>query len=481
MRKKSSKAEFLALFTFLAGAVLVLTNGFSAHIFAQDEERAVYEQIEPIGEVLAEILQNYVYEPDLDKAVEGALMGIMSSLDRNSSYIPAEMFTQMREDTEGEFEGIGVQIKIDEENRVFVFQPFPDAPAAKAGMKSGDIIVGVDGVEVEDFTSEATNVGEKLSMVSDRIKGPKGTSVDVTVERLGTDGVSASNIEINVKRGKIPVTSIKEARMIQGGIGYLRIGDFRKKTAEDIRDQIKDFEQDGMRALVLDLRWNPGGLLNASRDVCELFLPKGSLVTSTRGRANSTGRYLDDMALRTEKKPIIPETMPLVVLVSGGSASSSEIVTGALQFHKRALIIGEQTFGKGSVQTIIPLSQPVGAALRLTTALYYTPGDVTIDLVGISPDIGVEMDGDAQYNLRVQMIKSIDAGPEFINRQNHGRVTGNLEGEKTDELIHDVVLERALGVINEDSRFENLLEKYHRDIRDTQKMASDEAIKNKVH
>jgi carboxyl-terminal processing protease len=481
MRKKSSKAEFLALFTFLAGAVLVLTNGFSAHIFAQDEERAVYEQIEPIGEVLAEILQNYVYEPDLDKAVEGALMGIMSSLDRNSSYIPAEHFTQMREDTEGEFEGIGVQIKLNEENQVYVFQPFPDAPAAKAGVKSGDLIVGVDGVEVESFTAEATTRGEKLTLVSDRIKGPRGTSVGITVERLGADGVTKSNIDIEVKRGKIPVTSIVEARMIQGGVGYLRVSDFKKKTADNIRDTLKDFEQDGMRALVLDLRWNPGGLLNASREVCELFLPKGSLVTSTKGRVNSTGRYMDDMMLRTEKKPVIPETMPLIVLVSRGSASSSEIVTGALQFHKRALIVGEQTFGKGSVQTIIPLNQPAGAALRLTTALYYTPGDVTIDLVGIAPDIDVEMNEEIQYNLRVQMIRSMDHGPEYINRQNHGSVTGNQDGEQGDELIDDVVLERALGIINEDNRFENLVEKYHRDIRDTQKMASDEAIKNKVH
>jgi len=476
MRKKSSKAEFLALFTFLLGAVLVLTNGFSAHIFAQDGERAIYEQIEPIGDVLAEILQNYVYEPDLDKAVEGALMGIMSSLDRNSSYIPAQHFTQMREDTEGEFEGIGVQIKLNEENLVYVFQPFPDAPASKAGVKSGDIIVGVDGVDVETFAADATTRGEKLSLVSDRIKGPRGTSVEVTVERVGDDE-EISTHDILIKRGKIPVNSIVEARLIQGGVGYLRISDFKKKTADDIKKTIKEFEQDGMRALILDLRWNPGGLLNASREVCELFLPKGKLVTSTKGRENTKGSYMDDMMLVTEKKPIIPENMPLVVLVSRGSASSSEIVTGALQFHKRALIVGEQTFGKGSVQTIIPLSQPAGAALRLTTALYYTPGDVTIDLVGISPDVNVEMDEEAQYNLRVQMIKTLDDGPEFINRQNHGAVTGNID----EEFVQDEVLARALGIINEDSQFENLLEKYHRDIRDTQKMASDEAIKNKVH
>ncbi len=468
MRKSSSKAEFIALVTFLVGATLVLTNGFSSRIFAQDADRAVFDKIEPIGEVLGEVLQNYVYTPDLDEAVEGALIGIMNSLDRNSSFIPAEGYQSMREDTEGEFDGIGVMIGFNDEGHVVVRQPVPGAPAAKAGLRAGDYIEGVDGVPLVDIISASATQNQALGAVSSRIKGPRGTNVGITVSRAIDEDDDASEreeLEFDVKRGKIPLQSVLEARVLDGGIGYIRISDFKKNTSDDLRKRLKEFEDEGMNSLILDLRWNPGGLLNASREMCELFLPRNTLVVSTRGREKASGRYTEEMELSTEKHPVVPETMPLIVLVNGSSASSSEIVTGALQYHERALIVGEKTFGKGSVQTIIPLNRPAGSALRLTTALYYTPAGVTIDSIGILPDVEAVMDDDQQEALLLQMMRSYqDDALLMRDRQDHGRVTGNM----AEDAAQDTVLERAVEILREDAVFDNLLQKYHRDVRETQ-------------
>lgn len=475
MRRNSSKAEFMALVTFLIGATLVLTNGFSSRIFAQDDQRAIFEQIEPIGEVLGEVLQSYVYVPDLDKAVEGALIGIMNSLDRNSSFIPAEGYQSMREETQGEFDGIGVRIKFDKKGKhVFVFQSFPGAPASKAGLRDGDYIEGVDGVPISDIISQSMPRPQALEAVSLRIKGPRGTNVKITVSRAldgASGGEEREDLTFDVKRGKIPLESVLEARVLEGGIGYIRISDFKKNTADDIRKRLKDFEREGMKSLVLDLRWNPGGLLNASREMCEIFLPKHTMVVSTRGREQASGEYLEEMDLLTEKHPVIPETMPLIVLVNGASASSSEIVTGALQYHQRALIVGETTFGKGSVQTIIPLDRPRGSAIRLTTAHHYTPAGITIDTVGIVPDVEVVMDDEQEEALQIQMFESWEEDASLMDRQDHGRVTGNM----ADDAAQDAVLERAVEILREDAVFENLIKKYHRDVRETQVAATGDA------
>jgi carboxyl-terminal processing protease len=482
MRKRSTKAEFTALFLFLVTATLVLTNGFSSRIFAQGQDREVFRSVEPIGQVLGEILDNYVYEPDLDKAVEGALEGIMRTLDRNSSYIRPEGFRAMREDTEGEFEGIGVNITFEESN-VVVSYPVPEGPAAKAGVRSGDYIVAVEDVPLTEMSIEGMLVSEMIAQpdgatdvmarlileeVSSRIKGPRGTVVRVTVSRAIPDSEARQNIDLKIERGMIPLQSVVEARLLDDRIGYIRIKDFKKNTAEDLRREVESLLDQSMRALVLDLRWNPGGLLNSSREVCELFLPKNSLVVSTRGREGEGRKSAEDMELYTEKHPILPETMPMILLVSELSASSSEIVTGALQYYQRAIVVGEKTFGKGSVQTIIPLSRPQGAALRLTTALYYTPAGVTIDEHGILPDVDVPMAIEMQRELNLQMMQSIEGDPANQNRQDHGAVTGNT-GEGA---IQDSVLERAVQILREDTVWENILSKYHRDVRETQVAAA---------
>ena len=469
MRRRNSRAEFVALVTFLIGATLILTNGFSSRIFAQDDPIDVFEHLNPIGEVLGELLNSYVYDPDLDKAVEGALIGIMQSLDRNSSYIPPEGFQSMREDTEGEFEGIGVHIRFDDASHVIVFQPVPDAPAVKAGLRAGDYIVEVDGVRTTSIVERTRSQSEALSEVSSRIKGPRGTSVQLQISRAIPETDEREELAFTVERGRIPLQSVVEARVLEGGIGYIRISDFKKNTADDLRRHLKDFEKEGMKSLILDLRWNPGGLLNASREMCELFLPKGSLVVSTRGRQKAEGKYLDAMELYTEKHPVMPLEMPLILLVNQRSASSSEIVVGALQYHKRALIVGEKTFGKGSVQTIIPLSRPAGSALRLTTALYYTPAEVMIDTVGIRPDVEAAMEFEDQVALQQQMMRSFLDDPDLRNRQDHGLVTGNTDEEAT----QDTVLQRAVEILSEGAAFENLIERYHLDVHETQVAAVD--------
>ena len=463
MQKRNSKAEFVALSTFLVGLVMMLTNGFSGVILAQDNEVDVYQKIDPIGDVLAKIQDEYVLDADLDKVVEGALIGMMSSLDRHSSFISATDLEMMREETKGEFFGIGVSINVDEEKNVYVFSPIEGSPAALAGLQAGDIIIAIDDLSAQGMTT---------ADVADKIRGPKGTTVKITVLRKKEGAEIPEKLDFTVKRDKVPIESIKEARLLDNGIGYIRISDFKESTSRDLRKRLTEFLDKGMKGFVLDLRWNPGGLLNASKDVSELFLPKGSLVTYTKGRQRPDGRAnMEDMKLYTESNPVLPPGLPVVLLVNESTASSSEIVTGALQYYQRALIVGEKTFGKGSVQTIIPLNSPRDTALRLTTALYYTPADVTINHQGILPDVPVEMADEQEAGLFLQMRDSALENPANLNAQNHGGITGN---EVTDTTVDDTQLRRAIEMLQEDAVWENLIKKYHRDVHETQ-MAAESA------
>jgi len=453
---RNTKSQFFGLLAFLTVACIVLTNGFSNHIFAQRTEQDIYHSIEPIGVVLHEIMDSYVEQPDIDKVVEGALVGMMNSLDDHSSYISPEMFQDLQEDTRGEFEGIGVQIKLDDDKNIVVFQPLENTPAFRAGVMAGDIIVKIDDVSAQ---------GMSLSEAANLIKGPKGTVVKLTVLRRFDDGSGQNEIlEFDIKRDSVEIDSIREVRMLDGGIGYLRLGDFKENSADKMSEAIEDLLDQGMRAFILDLRWNPGGLLTASKEVSELFLPKRTLVTYTKGR-ETPGLPSEEWTLKTEKSPVLPEDFPMVVLTSRGTASSAEIVTGALQYHARAIVVGETSYGKGSVQTIIPLRYPENAALRLTTALYYTPADVTINKRGIIPDVAVEMTQAEQVALVTQMRESYQDDPTKVNEQDHGSVTG---GEATGETAEDLPLKRAVEILNEDTVFENLITKYHKDPNETQ-------------
>ncbi len=461
---RDSRSQFISLAVFLAVVGLLLGNGFSARIFAQSPEEDIFRQIQPIGNVLDEIRTGYVHEPDIEDVVEGAIIGMMNSLDEHSSYIPKRAFELMTEDTDGEFEGIGVTIHLNEDRLITVFQPIAGAPAAEAGVMAGDIIAEIDGVSTK---------GMSLDQARDLIRGPGGTVVNLTLIRPYDEPVEDEDpiIEVSIKRGTIPLWSIDEARVLDGGIGYIRVSDFKKTTAQELAEKIEELRGEGMKSLVLDLRWNPGGLLTASKEVAELFLPQGTLVTYTRGRGGIAGPAAEEMRLRTERSPVVPDTFPLVVLVNEHTASSSEIVTGALQYWSRALIVGVKTYGKGSVQTIIPLARPEGSAIRLTTALYYTPGDVTIDKQGILPDVEAPMSREEWRKLLIQMADSYRNDPDMRDRQNHGSVTGN---EVTEDTVEDVQLLKAVELLKSEPVFHNLLARYHKDTNETQRAASAE-------
>lgn len=503
MSKKNYRLEFFAIVLFLAAMTLLLTNGFVARIAAQDGNVDVYQAVEPVGVVLETILSQYVRDTNLDRVVQGALIGMMSSLDRHSSFITAEELTAMREDTKGEFEGIGVSIRLDDNKNIVVFKPVPDSPAEAAGIRPFDIIIKIDDISTE---------GMSLSDAADKIRGQRGTTVKLTIRRRNELGVEEEH-EFNVKRAKVPLESIVESRMIDGDIGYVRISDFKDNTSRDLRKALRNFMDAGMKSFILDLRWNPGGLLSASQQACELFLPRNSLVTYTRGRASEEGKPAkDEMRLYTEGRPVIPLQLPMIVLVNGQTASSAEIVTGALQYHKRAIVVGQKTFGKGSVQTIIPLERPKMTALRLTTALYFTPADVSIDHQGILPDVEVVMSADEERTLLAQMYRSYESDPSKVNEQNHGAVTGNEVGETSFEAsevelqlleeiraaygeeahnllqefvsrlkivsatVEDRPLQRAVEILREDTVWDNLLQKYHKDVRETQVAANPEIV-----
>jgi carboxyl-terminal processing protease len=455
---RNVRSQFLSLFTFLVLAFLILTNGGIQRIFAEPKSADVFEATDPLANALKEILENYVNDPDIDKVVEGALSGMMGALDKHSSYISPDVLKNVEEDTEGQFEGVGISIRNSEDGKtIIVVEPIKDSPAFKAGVKKGDILLEIEGKSALGMT---TAEAAKL------IKGPRGTEVRIKVTRARSDGSGETEtIEFVLKRSNVPIPSLNEVRMLDGGIAYMWLHDFKKSSAKDIAEHIDKFSKEGMRAFILDLRWNPGGLLTASKEVCELFLPKNTLVTYTKGRTNGDGSTHDEMRLFTERTPVLNEEMPMVILVNEYSASASEIVTGALQYYKRAIVIGQKTYGKGSVQTILPLQRPEGAALRLTTALYYTPANVTINDRGIKPDVESTMSKKDQRGLIRQLGKSYEDDVDKKNSQNHGSVSGN---EINADTVEDTPLKRATEILKEDTVWANLIGKYHRDTMETQ-------------
>ncbi|MDZ4857728.1 MAG: S41 family peptidase [Candidatus Hydrogenedentes bacterium] len=464
---RNVRSQFIGLFIFLAALTLLLTNGFWAHIHAE-QEKDLFRQIEPLGGVLAEIMKHYVESPDVDKVVEGGINGMMNSLDDHSSYVPPRFYQELKEDTEGRFDGIGIQIKLNDDKNIVVFTPIPGSPAAKSGILPGDIIVEIDGKSTKEMNIDAAK---------DHIRGEGGTVVTLRVFRPGkAEGEEGKFLDIGVTRGQVQTPSLMESRVLKDGVGYVRVSDFKQTTARDLAEKIKELEPLGMQSLILDLRWNPGGLLSASEEVASLFLKKNMLVTYTRGRPNADGTVQEDITLYTDREPVLPQNFPIVLLVNEMTASSSEIVTGALQYHKRALIIGAKTFGKGSVQTIIPLPSPRNSALRLTTAYYYTPAEVTINKHGILPDIDAPFPQEKWEDLLKQMMGSWESDATKMDQQNHGSVTGDAV---TDLTVEDVQLQRAVEILSEDQAWEGILAKYHKDTKITQVAAIEPTGENK--
>ncbi|WP_238319291.1 S41 family peptidase [Parvularcula oceani] len=361
----------LAASALAGGAVTAafLTNGFARPGFDAD----TFRQLDLFGEVFEQVHENYVEDPEDAALVEGAIDGMLSSLDPHSSYLSPDDFGAMQEQTRGSFAGLGIQVTLETEEPgkglVKVVSPIDDTPAARAGLEPNDLIYEIDGESVFGMT---------LTDAIDLMKGPKGTPVDLKIIREDVD----EPLDFTLVRDVVTVNPVV-SRLERDGFGYLRLASFTAQSEKKLLAALESLEEEapgGLRGLVIDLRNNPGGLLDQAVAVSDAFLEGGEIV-STRGRkAKDSMRELGSPGDLLAGKPI-------VVLVNGGSASASEIVAGALQDRNRALLLGTKTFGKGSVQTVLPLQNGMNGALRLTTARYYTPSGRSIQAQGIVPDI----------------------------------------------------------------------------------------------
>src|SRR3954469_23272935 len=379
--------------TFLLGTVtgicltVLVTGPQGAHLVAAAKAAArsdnTYSQLNLFGDVFERVRASYVEKPDDSKLMEGAINGMISALDPHSRYMNEKGWSDMQETTHGEFGGLGIEVTM-EDGLVKVVTPIDDTPAAKAGMLSGDVITQIDDEVIQGMT---------LEQAVSRMKGPANSKIRLKVARKG----AAAPIDVAIVREVIRVRPVRH-RTDGGDIGYIRITRFNEQTTESLRKAVaeisKEVPADKLAGYVVDLRNNPGGLLDQAVSVSSAFMARGEVV-STRGRTpEETQRFVARGGDLTKGKP-------LVVLINGGSASASEIVAGALRDHKRATIIGTRSFGKGSVQTIIPLGANNGA-LALTTARYYTPSGKSIQAQGVTPDIEVLQDVPDELKTRAE-------------------------------------------------------------------------------
>ena len=324
-----------------------------------------YEELRTFSEVLTQVQKNYVDDTKVKDLVQGAIRGMLSTLDPHSAYMTPEMYKEMQVETKGEFGGVGIQIGV-KENRLAVIAPIDGTPAQRAGIKAGDYITKVNDESTKDLS---------LMDAVQKMRGPKGTKVNITIQRDGT----VDPLQFTLVRDTIKIESVKSK--VLDNIGYVKLTQFQEATGRDLGRVLKQFKEQKVQSTILDLRNNPGGLLTAAVEVSEQFLPNGKLVVYTKGRESKKDEWFakgrDQM-----------DDSPMIILVNEGSASASEIVAGALQDYGRAVIVGTTSFGKGSVQTILPLGD--GSGLRLTTAKYYTPKGRSIQSTGITPDIVIK-------------------------------------------------------------------------------------------
>lgn len=348
----------------LVSASFLIGAGMAKRVLARGDD---YENLRTFTEVLSLVQSSYVEDIDSKKLVEGAIKGLLKTLDPHTSYMPPEVYKEMQVETEGQFGGLGIEITV-RDDQLTVVSPIEDTPAFRAGLKAGDRILKIDGEITKDIS---------LLDAVRKMRGPRGTPVTVTIMREDFEAPK----DFTITRDVIKIHSVTQ-RKLDDDLGYVRLRNFHKTTGDELEEALRDLEEQKISGLVLDLRNNPGGLLNQAVEVVDKFVGKDQLIVYTQGRVRNQNMRFSSKGDRPHLE------YPLVILVNGGSASASEIVAGALQDHGRAIVLGTQTFGKGSVQTIIPLSD--GSGLRLTTARYYTPKGYLIQGHGITPDIKVD-------------------------------------------------------------------------------------------
>ncbi len=381
------------------GTMLSLSAARMAAMWGLWPNRELEQSSRYVREVLKIVNEEYVdgTKAELPKLTEAALQGIVGSLDPHSEYMNARDYKMLEEEISSEFGGIGVQVELRNGN-VVVIAPIAGTPGARAGILRGDIIVSIEGSRLEK---------PSLDDVVGRLRGKPGTKVKLGFVRPST----TKDFELTLTRERIKVESVRDVRLRPDGIGYVQITQFSERTGEEFIEALNTLNEQNMRGLIVDLRDNPGGLLNAAVEVAEPFFNKGELIVYTQGRKKED---------RDEYRAAAPEpalTLPVVVLINAGSASAAEIVAGALKDTRRAVIVGERSFGKGSVQSILPLRK--GEGLRLTTARYYTPSGVTIHEKGVTPDVEIVMSPAEDQSARLQRSREDVIDPaEFKERFN---------------------------------------------------------------
>lgn len=361
---------FIVVVSFIGGLAINHIGFAEKQQGLQQKEKKddLYKELELFADAISVIRSDYVDEIKSKDLMYGAMKGMLSSLDPYSQFMDPDTYNEMKIETEGEFGGIGIEITI-KDDLLTIITPIEDTPAYKAGLKAGDKIVKIDDAITKDLT---------LIEAVKKLRGKPGTDVKMTILRESEKKL----LDFTITRSIIKIDSIKKAEMVEEGIGYIRLVEFQENTPRELLEALKKLEAQNLKGLILDLRNNPGGLLDVAVDVAGKFLGEGKLVVSTKGRVESQNTEFKS------KNKNDHLNYPLVVLLNSGSASASEIVAGAIQDHRRGIIVGTKSFGKGSVQTVVPMSD--GSALRLTTSKYFTPKGRSIHGEGIAPDIVVE-------------------------------------------------------------------------------------------
>lgn len=420
--------KFSILMLLIFSLVLSVPNVQGAEKKAKPENDAdTYEMLNLFGEVMERAKNTYVEEVDDKKLIESAINGMLVSLDPHSSYLDAQSFKYMNEQTKGKFGGLGIEVTM-EQGVVKVVSPIDDTPASRAGLKPGDYITNIDGENV---------IGMTLNDAVDKMRGKVGSKVKLTIRRI-----NEKPFDVTLKREEVKIQSVK-SDVKAGDVAYIRITSFSEDTDQMVEKALKKAQKEtknGIKGIVIDVRNNPGGLLDQAVNVSDLFLDQGEIVSTRSRNEEDTIRY-------SAKKGDIAANLPMVVLVNDGSASASEIVAGALQDHKRAIILGEKSFGKGSVQTVVPLGKY--GAMRLTTARYYTPSGRSIQAKGIEPDVVV-------HPAKVEEIESNFglSEAEYSNALKNDaaedkkdkKTEANNDWRKDYQLSRAVDLVRALGI-----------------------------------
>lgn len=448
---------------YSAGALVAAAVGgavifgvLSSAVFARVSISAdTFRQLDLFGEVFEQVHENYVSNPDDGDMIKGAIDGMLDTLDPHSSYMSAEDFQTMQEQTRGSFAGLGIQVTMDNEGPdkgfIKVIAPIDETPAARAGMQTDDLIVEIDGEAV---------LGMSIDEAISKLKGEKGTKVDIKVVRSREE----EPFDLTLVRDIVTVQSVSSR--VEGDFGYVRISAFTEQTEDGMKKALKDLSKEipgGPKGVILDLRSNPGGLLDQSVAIADMFLEGGEIVSTRGRRARDTLREMGTPGDKLNGKPII-------VLINGGSASASEIVAGALQDRNRALLLGTKSFGKGSVQTVIPLQNGLQGALRLTTAKYYTPAGRSIQATGIVPDIRMPVIYPGQEEVverpgEIDLPNALEAEEEaaaaVVEETEGANELPPVEpvkcGRKEDDSLDDCQLNRALEILADTTAYRSAL------------------------